>query len=96
VSTGELGLFDGRGRPILPPFPLPPIQIWVNVAVRVLSSGDERRALVIPVGSSPTAHAPMPTGTYRLRFALDRARWRSLSPDTTTNYRANHTLAVAW
>jgi hypothetical protein len=51
---------------------------------------------VIAVGTSPTAHVPLPAGAYELAFAIDRARWRSAAPGAPTNYRASATLAVAW
>jgi hypothetical protein len=96
IAPGEIGLFDGGGRPILPPFPLPPVQTYVTVATRILSNGDERRALLIPLGGSFTSHAPLGSGTYRLVFSVDRPRWRAAVPDDTTNYRASETIAVRW
>ena len=96
IAPGEIGVFDGRGRPLLPPFPLPPVPAWVTVLTRVLTSGDERRALIIPLGGSFTSHAPLGAGTYRFSFSIDRARWRTETPDDTSNYRASKTLAVSW
>lgn len=96
LAPGEIRLLDGRARALAPPVLSPSPQLYVDVAARILTNGDERRALVIPTGADPAVHTPLPAGTYRLVFTLDRARWRSTTPDDTTNYRSTHTLAVDW
>ncbi|WP_437665404.1 hypothetical protein [Sorangium sp. So ce1182] len=89
------GLFDERDRPLLAPAPLPGPPPYADVPVVVLGSGDELRALVIPVGPSGD-HAPFEAGVHRLRFAIDRARWRSEAPDDVSRYRAASTRVVGW
>jgi hypothetical protein len=96
IGPDEIGLVDAEQRLMKPPFPLPPLPTYVIVPVRILSNGDERRALVIPVGMSPGVHVPFPAGTYQLTFSIDRTRWRSAAPDATSNYRVSTTLSVAW
>jgi hypothetical protein len=96
IAADEIGLVDAAHRLLRPPFPVPPLPAYVIVPVRMLSNGDETRALVIPVGMSPGAHVPLAAGAYELTFAIDRARWRSAAPDDATNYRAAMTLAIAW
>jgi hypothetical protein len=96
IADNEIGFFDAGGRPLHPPILSPSPQFYVDVPVRILSNGDERRALVIPTGALPAVHAPMSAGTYRLLFEIDRRRWRSATPDNTTNYRAAHLLALSW
>jgi hypothetical protein len=95
IGPDEVGLIDIADRLLKPPFPVPPLPTYVIVPVRILSNGDERRAFVIPVGMSPGALVPFPSGTYELTFAIDRARWRSAAPDATTNYRASATVAIS-
>jgi hypothetical protein len=94
IGPDEVGLVDAGQRLLKPPFPVPPIPTYVIVPVRLLSNGDERRAFVIPVGMSPGTHVPFAAGTYELAFAIDRARWRSATPDATTNYRASVTVSI--
>ena len=96
IDVDEIGLVDAADRLLRPPFPLPPLPTYVIVPVRILSNGDETRALVIPVGMSPATHVPFAPGAYELGFAIDRARWRSAAPDDVTNYRASTTVAIAW
>jgi hypothetical protein len=58
--------------------------------VRVLSNGSETHALVFPMDGA------LAGGDYRLRFSLDRARFRSATPDGTSNYRAQVALDMVW
>ena len=96
MAPDEVGLVDTAHRLLRPPFPVPALPTYVIVPIRILSNGDERRALVIPVGMSPAAHVPFAAGAYELTFAIDRARWRTATPDDASNYRASATLSLAW
>jgi hypothetical protein len=96
IAPDEVGLVDAAHQLLRPAFPVPALPAYVIVPVRILSNGDERRALVVPVGMSPGAHVPFAAGAYELTFAIDRARWRSAAVDDATNYRASATLALAW
>lgn len=97
LGPGEAVLVDGIGDLVLTPFPWPPSPfLWSDVPVRVVTSSDARRALVIPTAADPALHAPLPAGTYQLVFTIDRARWRSATPDAASSYRATHILTVSW
>lgn len=63
--------------------------------LRVLSNGSETHALVFPVDGAG-ASISLADGDYRLRFSLDRARFRSATPNTTSRYRAEAVLDMAW
>jgi hypothetical protein len=76
-------------------FPVP-VQQWVPQRVRVLTSADARRSLVIPTATNPMIHAHLTPGTYRLIFTIDRPRWRAAIPDATTSLRDTRTLTVTW
>ncbi|WP_437291021.1 hypothetical protein [Sorangium sp. So ce406] len=95
LGPDELGLFDERNRPLLAPEPIPEPPAYAEVPVVILGSGDELRALVIPVGPSGD-HAPFEAGVHRFRFAIDRARWRSETADDVSRYRAASTRVVGW
>ncbi|WP_437626695.1 hypothetical protein [Sorangium sp. So ce1151] len=95
IGPDELGRFDERNRPLLAPAPLPGPPPYADVPVVILGSGDQLRALVIPVGPSGD-HAPFEAGVHRLRFAIDRARWRSETADDVSRYRAASTRVVGW
>jgi hypothetical protein len=56
------------------------------VPTLILTNGDERRALIVPSGG------PLTAGNYRLRFQIDRPRWRAAAPDATSNYRQEASL----
>jgi hypothetical protein len=95
MKANEIALMDDTGRLIIPNFiPVNPVT-YVTVPFRVLSNGDETRALIIPVdelGNESTLTA----GTYRLEFDLDRVRYRSQTPDDISNYRAHASIVTSW
>ncbi|HSN85373.1 MAG TPA: hypothetical protein VL025_01385, partial [Thermoanaerobaculia bacterium] len=64
--------------------------------VLVLSNGSETHALVFPVESASTDPVSLSGGDYRLLFSLDRARFRSATPDPVARYRAEAVLEVDW
>ena len=76
------------------PSPLP-VGHWQVDPVRVLTDGDECRALVVPVDAAGQA-AALASDRYRMRFALDRSRWRTATPDATSNYRSQADVFVTW
>jgi hypothetical protein len=97
LQPGHVLLLDGTnhviGGPYLDdPWSLPPI--WLPVPARILGDGSERRALVIPIGTTPPGHTPFTSGAHRLTFSIDRPRWRSGTPTGTTNYRASHVISI--
>jgi hypothetical protein len=96
LDPGEVGVLDGADQLLIPPFPAPAPALYGNVAVRVLTDGSQRRALVIPVGLSPSSHAPLGAGRYRLGFAIDRPRFRVAAPGAATSYRAARTITIVW
>jgi hypothetical protein len=62
------------------------------VAVRILSSGDQRAALVIPVDGSGAAIGV--TGELRLTLTLERRRYASAGPDANAVYHDSATLQI--
>jgi hypothetical protein len=64
--------------------------------VRILSNGSETHALAFPAKSGSTDPEILLSGAYRLRFSLDRERFRSAVPDAASNYRAQAVLEMAW
>jgi hypothetical protein len=70
----------------MPPQPEPPIDL------AVLQDGTGLRALLIPHRGA--VQAPLETGTYELRFSIDRERWPTdADPDAGNRYRDNAILA---
>lgn len=63
--------------------------------LRVLSNGSETHALVFPVDGAG-APISLAGGDYRLLFSLDRARFRSATPNPAARYKAVAGLDVAW
>lgn len=64
--------------------------------VLVLSNGSETHALVFPVESSSTDPVSLSGGDYRLLFSLDRARYRSATPDPAARYQAEAGIEMGW
>ncbi|MGH9347282.1 MAG: hypothetical protein ACRD26_08440, partial [Vicinamibacterales bacterium] len=83
---GDLVFVDEQNRRVLPAIRRFDYFNWVPVSTLVLTNGDETCALVVPSGN------PLAAGAYRLRFQIDRPRWRAASPDATSNYQAAATL----
>lgn len=88
-KSGDFVFVDDQGDPLLPPLPSPTPFVWSPVATQILSNGDETCALIVP-------SVPLSAGTYRFAFEIDRRRWRSATPDSTSNYRAGVTLELTW
>ncbi len=93
-EAGHGLLVGAAGDVVLWPFPLPTGH-WENIALRVLSDGDENRAFLVPADVAGHAAALGP-GRYRVQFAIDRVRWRTDTPDDTSNYRDAADLFVGW
>jgi hypothetical protein len=71
----------------IPPHPEPPIDL------AVLQDGTGLRALLIPHRGA--VQAPLDTGTYELRFSIDRERWPTdADPDAGSRYRDSATLLL--
>ena len=71
----------------MPPQPEPPVELTV------LQDGTGLRALLIP--HRGVTHAPLETGTYEIRFSIDRERWPTeADPDAGSRYRSNTTQLV--
>jgi hypothetical protein len=72
----------------MPPQPEPP------VALTVIQDGTGLRALLIP--HQGPVHQPLETGTYELKFAIDRKRWptEAASDDFVSRYRSSVTLII--
>jgi hypothetical protein len=88
-QRGDLAFLDEQNTPVIPPFsPTGHIE-WTPVATLLLTGADETRALIAP-------SEPLPAGSYRLTFAIDRARWRAAVTDSVSNYRASSTLDLTW
>jgi hypothetical protein len=76
--------------------PLSPATFKI-VATRVLTDATETAALIIPVtAAGGQTHAPLPSGRYRMDFAIDRARFRADTPDAVSNYRASASIVSEW
>jgi hypothetical protein len=88
-ERGDLLFLDEQNRPVIPLFSPTGHIVWTPVPTLVLSDGDETRTLIVP-------RPPLDAGSYRLNFAVDRARWRAAAPDVISNYRAATTLEVTW
>jgi hypothetical protein len=93
-DPGTAVFVDANGEIVGWPFPVHPGH-WQELPVRVLSDGDETRAILIPTDASGQA-AALPARRYRLQFAIDRARWRADAPDATSSYRATADIYVTW
>jgi hypothetical protein len=77
-------------RPQRPqPLPLAPFQ---PQPIRVLASGDQRAALVIPVDSAGAAIAV--AGEVRMQLALVRQRYLSTAADADAIYQDHATLVI--
>jgi len=96
LAVGELALLDARNRFLVPPFPSPLPPTYVDVPLRIVGDASGCRALAIPVGVDPSAHAPLAPGTYRLIFSINRPRWRAEVPGPASTYQASVTLVAAW
>jgi hypothetical protein len=86
LATNDLLRLLGRTR-------LQPVEVDVEVPVRVLQSGDGRRALLIPLsGTAPTPLLPKP---HRLVLRLSRRRWETTDPaDELNTYAREATLTL--
>jgi hypothetical protein len=93
LRPGEIAILDDGGTTVVPVIPEDPVT-WVEARTQILTNASETVALIIPVGAAPGSFTPLPSGTYRLEFALDRVRYRAQTPDTESNYRATATLTV--
>jgi hypothetical protein len=94
LQPGELAILSPDLRDVigrLPPLAAPGRgDTWEDVALQVLQDGSGRRALLVPVagpvgpagGAAPITLAP---GLYRLRLALDRARFATTAPPDDVN-----------
>jgi hypothetical protein len=89
-EPGTLLFVDEENRPVLPPIPPLDVLVWSPIPTVVLTNGDETCALIVPSGG------PLAAGRFRLRFQVDRPRWRAAAPDATSNYRATATLPLEW
>lgn len=68
-----------------------PVDVDVPIDVRIVQSGDARRALVIPVAGN--AAAVLPAGPYRLTLSLARKRWETADPaDDINSYARSVTV----
>lgn len=86
LLTGDLRSLVGRWRPLV-------IDVDEPIDVRVLQSGDARRALIIPV--SGTAAAALPAGRHRLTLKLSRKRWETTdAADALNTYAREGTLPL--
>jgi len=96
MQEKEIALLDNTGKLIISNF----IPVWsvkyVAVPIRVLTNGRETQALIIPVDTATNTHAPLTGGTYRFDFKLDRPRFRTQTPDGTSNYRAQTSIITRW
>jgi hypothetical protein len=103
--SSDVNLTLSRRKRVIQPFPPlePPTRrrpavmfspigtvTWVPVPTLVLTDREETRALIIPDGGA------LAGGTYRLELNIDRPRWRSAAPDSTSNYRATTTVPLSW
>ncbi|MGH8607749.1 MAG: hypothetical protein ACREX9_10095, partial [Gammaproteobacteria bacterium] len=88
-KSGDFVFVDDQDHPLVPPLPSPAPFVWSPVETQILTNGDETCALIVPT-------VPLTAGTYRFAFAIDRRRWRTATPDATSNYRASVTLPLAW
>lgn len=60
-----------------------PQYIWTTLSVTVLQDAAGLRALVLPASGGTLS--PLASGTYRLRFILDRRRWETSDPPNDLN-----------
>jgi hypothetical protein len=79
-------LFDRDSKALSAITPLTGIHAYTAVPARILTSGDERRAIVIPVTGSGSSHAPFGLDTLRLSFTIERARYRVHGVDPASRY----------
>ncbi len=70
-----------------------PLEVDIEIDVRILQSGDARRALVVPViGVATPGFAAAP---HRLTLALSRKRWETTdAADALNTYERSATLAL--
>jgi hypothetical protein len=96
IAPNEVALIDHNDDLLFGAF-LPISQsTFVEVPIRVLTDGSESRALILPVASGGNTLAPLPSGIYRLEWEIDRARYRSQTPDEESNYRAQASFTIQW
>lgn len=92
---------EGPGRSIVEGLdarlPAPPLSPFTYVPrhTRVLTNGDETRALVIPSDVTTGAWSSLPRGRYRLELHLQRPRFDTTSPDPLAKLEQSATLWVA-
>jgi hypothetical protein len=86
LRPGAIAALDPRLGGVLGPHST--VYEWVEVTLTVLQDATSRRALIIPA-------APLGAGTHRLRFQLDRARWRESEPAAAdASYRRELELSL--
>jgi hypothetical protein len=67
---------------------------WEDVEMRIIQNGSRCRALLIPIAAE--IHHSLPSGTYRLRFQLQRARWQTTdSNEPRSRYAAAATISLS-
>ncbi len=75
ARVGAIGVLDRRRDVVVEAFD-PGRVVTVPVPLVVLADAPQRNALLVPsAGGGP----PMPAGTYRLHFRIDRERWPDLA-----------------
>jgi hypothetical protein len=80
---------------VLDPFPSDITQ-WVDVETFALTDETERRALLIPVTASTRTPLVIAAQQVRVRFDLDRERYRSTQGDPQSRSRASVTRVADW
>ena len=93
LAVGELALLDARNRFLVPPFPSPLPPTWSTCRCGFSGRGG-CRALAIPVGVDPSAHAPLTPGTYRLTFSIRPPPLAGRVPDPASTYQDSVTLVA--
>jgi hypothetical protein len=68
--------------------------VFETVALKILTNGSETKALFIPMNGG--THAPLADGEYRFSFEIDRARFRTQTPNELSNCRASKAINVQW
>jgi hypothetical protein len=87
MRPGDVVVTDTDDTPLTPAPITPTTYTFVDVPTRILTNGSETVALMIPTNGGDGLK-PLADGSYSFEFSIDRARFRSQTPDDISNYRA--------
>ena len=97
IEANQLFLLDSLGglirRVALPDLSIP---FFAPQPFRLLSNGNETRALLVPLDSPDGAPTVWTGGKYRFHFQLTRTRYPQDQPDPNAVYHREVELDLSW